>query len=260
MRDHAVEDLGPHFKLGIYSDTHHGSDFAADDEREQFYGFCHREGVERLLHCGDATAGNGVYPGQIMELRRDCIGATEQIERAAADFIKADLPIDFILGNHDEAWFKRAGLDTGREIENAVARMGSTHPITCVGHGSARILIGKEPNQCIIDLLHPSGGTAYAVSYRPQKVAESYTGGDKPHIICLGHFHKAEALPHLRNMVVIQPGCFEWQTPYMRRKPIEAHVAGCVIEGWMAELNGKASLTRLRIEYLKFYAAMTGAG
>ena len=245
---------GEHFKIGLLSCTHHGSRFAADAERLQFYELCRKEGVEHLYHCGDVVAGNNVYRGQLRDLYDDCITADAQVERAAQDFVAAGIPISFILGNHDDKWFKDLGFDVGRHIEIRAAALGAEHPITCLGHGGARIVLGKKPQQCVLDLVHPGGGTAYALSYRLQKIVESYTGGDKPHIVVAGHFHKAEEIPHLRNTVAIQPGCFEWQTPFMRSRAIEAHLAGCIVEGWIGKVGRKYGLTRTRVEFAKFYS------
>jgi len=248
---------GAHWKVAFVSCTHHGSIYAADEERRQFYAFCRKEGVEHIYHCGDVTAGNNVYRGQLRDLREDCIKADSQAQRATEDFVAADLPISFILGNHDDKWLKDLGFNIGEHIEARAKVLGAKRPIRCLGSGAARIIIGKKPNQCVVDLQHPGGGTAYALSYRSQKIVESYTGGDKPHVIAIGHFHKAEVIPHLRNTTAIQPGCFEWQTPFMRSRAIEAHVAGCIAEGWMAPMerrDSRSTLTRLRTEFVKFYA------
>jgi len=251
----------PHFKIGLYADTHIGSAYEAEEERKNFYALCHAEGVTALYHAGDVVAGNGVYRGQIHELRPDCIGAQAQVERAARDFVGADLDIYFILGNHDLKWWMDYGFNVGTQIEDTARALGGERTIKCLGQASARINLGKEPCQCVLDLIHPSGGTAYAISYRAQKIAESYTGGDKPHVVSIGHFHKANELPHCRNMAAIQPGCFEWQTPFMRGKALEAHVAGCILEGWMEEVNGRPSMRRMRMEWAKYYApARSAAG
>jgi len=256
---------GEHFKIGIFGDTQYGSSYAAEREVAQFFAFCRQEKVQALYHTGDVTDGNGVYPGHIRELRPDCLNADAQAERAAQAFVAAGLPIYFILGNHDLKWYRDIGFDVGLKIEDRAIQLGAKHPIKCLGHEDARVRLGTT-TPCLLDILHPSGGTPYAISYRSQKIVADMEGGDKPHIVAVGHLHKAEDLPHIRNVVAIQPGCFQWQTPFMRKKPTPAHVAGCVIEGWMTRLevgdseandrseNGVPTLTRLRYEWLKFYA------
>ncbi len=82
-------------------------------------------------------------------------------------------------------------------------------------------------------LIHPSGGTAYALSYKPQKWAESLSGGKKPDIAGIGHFHKIEQLFY-RNIHIFQTGTFESQTPFMARKGLAAMVGA-----WILSINGQ---------------------
>lgn len=85
-----------------------------------------------------------------------------------------------------------------------------------------------RPNETVLRLLHPSGGTAYAISYKSQKWATSLSGGNKPHIAGIGHYHKIEQLFY-RNIHIFQSGTFEEQTPFMSRKQLAAHVGGWIL-------------------------------
>ena len=254
MRTHKHDFFGRHFRIGIFGDTHFGSAYEAEAALDEFYGVCRRADVGALYHVGDVTAGVNAYRGQIRELREDCTGVDGQIDRAVARLKAAQLPVYFILGNHDRKVYSDFGVDIGIRIQQAVLTSGHPHKIECVGHEHARLMVGPGVSPCVLDLIHPGGGTAYAISYRPQKIVEGYLGGDKPHVVAIGHFHKAEILPHVRNITSIQPGCFEWQTPFMRRKQIAAHVAGAIVEGWMDLIDGMPSLVRVRVEFVKFYA------
>ena len=99
-----------------------------------------------------------------------------------------------------------------------------------------------------VALLHPDGGTAYALSYKSQKIIEAWEGGSKPHIIGIGHFHKAEFMPRYRNVKAIQAGCFQNQTPYMARKALAAHVGGWIVEIVLGELYNV-----VRTEFVEFF-------
>ena len=77
-------------------------------------------------------------------------------------------------------------------------------------------------------VMHGGGGSSYAISYRPQKIIESFTGGEKPSILLLGHYHK-QFYARTRNVHVLLPGCTEDQTIFMRKKSIEAHVGGALV-------------------------------
>ena len=77
--------------------------------------------------------------------------------------------------------------------------------------------------------LHPGGGSAYALSYRPQKILESMSGGEKPNVVLIGHYHKL-SVNLIRNVWAIQVGCTQDQTIFMRKKNIEAHVGGVIVD------------------------------
>ena len=64
----------------------------------------------------------------------------------------------------------------------------------------------------------------------------SYQGGEKPNILLIGHYHKAE-YGYPREVHVVQAGCTEDQTPFMRKLKIQAHVGGWTI-GFDLDDNG----------------------
>ncbi|MFW6173353.1 MAG: hypothetical protein ACOC5T_06375, partial [Elusimicrobiota bacterium] len=88
----------------------------------------------------------------------------------------------------------------------------------------------------------------YAVSYRSQKLVESYTGGEKPNAVFIGHYHKADHMPCFRNVQAIQAGAFQAQTPYMKKKQTPSHVGGWIIERTEGDL-----VNRLKTEFVAFY-------
>lgn len=57
----------------------------------------------------------------------------------------------------------------------------------------------------------------------------SLEGGEKPAVGLYGHFHKLWA-GNIRNVWAIQTGTAEEQTPFMRKKRLEAHVGGVIVE------------------------------
>jgi hypothetical protein len=112
----------------------------------------------------------------------------------------------------------------------------------------ADILIGPQENTRI-RLFHPGGGTAYAISYKPQKVVESFSGGDKPSVLFLGHFHKAGYF-FTRNIHTFMAGCVEDQTVFMREKHIEAHRGYWKID---VETEKNGGIARICPEFTPFY-------
>jgi hypothetical protein len=75
--------------------------------------------------------------------------------------------------------------------------------------------------------MHPGGGSAYALSYAPQKIVEGFDGGAKPAVLLIGHYHKA-SYQMTRNVHVVQTGCFQDQSLFMRQKKLAAHVGGWI--------------------------------
>jgi hypothetical protein len=134
------------------------------------------------------------------------------------------LPTRFITGNHDESLKKLAGMRPGEEL----ARRRPDWEFLGSCSGRVELAAGKG-RSCIVDLMHPGGGSSYAISYRSQKLVESIEGGTKPDVLLIGHYHKAEWMPSYRNVCVVQSGCFQWQTPFMRDLALAAHVGGWII-------------------------------
>ena len=105
------------------------------------------------------------------------------------------------------------------------------HDWSNLGYMEADIVLQNvnSGKAAILRVTHPGGGSSYAISYRPQKIIESYEGGEKPAVALFGHYHKFDA-GSIRNVWFGQTGCAQDQTPFMRKKSIEAHVGGLVIE------------------------------
>ena len=87
----------------------------------------------------------------------------------------------FITGNHDASIIKRCGYDIGYPIANQRDDM--------IYLGQSDAVVNLTPN-CTLELRHPIDGTAYALSYKLQKMIESMSGGEKPNILAVGHYHK----------------------------------------------------------------------
>jgi len=97
-------------------------------------------------------------------------------------------------------------------------------------------------------LYHGNDGSAYAISYKLQKLIESFTGGEKPNIVLSGHYHKAMEM-FSRNVFGFECGTLCGQTRWMRGKKIQAHMGFGIIEVWK---NGRG-IQRLRHEFFPYY-------
>ena len=143
----------------------------------------------------------------------------------------------------------REGIDFGRYLAFEAAAIGRKD-LHYLGFMEADIRLETSAGKySYLRLLHPGGGSAYALSYRPQKIIESLQGGEKPAVLLCGHFHK-QADFAIRNVWTILAGCTQDQTPFMRKHSIEAHVGFCVVE---MQQDAKGAIRRVRVEHTSYY-------
>jgi len=230
------------YKFGLTSDWHIGSLYDNQDALIEFHRYADSQGVRDFFCAGDVLEGQKMFRGQEYELRE--VSFAQQL--GALVNVTAQFPkrskVHFISGNHDASFAKQIGFNVGEYMAKACPNMH------CIGRDSAMITIETPSSDLRIALIHPDGGTAYALSYKSQKIIESWEGGRKPHIIGIGHFHKAEYMPRYRNVKAIQAGCFQNQTPYMARKALAAHVGGWIVEVVLGELYNT-----IKTEFVEFF-------
>jgi len=234
-------------RFGMIGDTQIGSLYQRLDALGGFYGHCSREGIPIVFHTGDVLDGWRVYRGQEFELHPNGRSWPEQRKMFADMAPRIDgITTIFITGNHDSSFKKLIGLVVGDELTRARPDwkfigqdIGSTILKTGDGH------------EFVVQLLHPGGGTAYAVSYHAQKIVESLSGGQKPDLIGIGHYHKAMWMPQYRNVSALLTGTFQSQTPFMIQHSLAAHIGGWIITVTLAD---KKKLTsRVQAEFVSFY-------
>jgi len=211
-------------RFGVFGDTHIGSTYERLDALRDYYANAQAREITTMIHAGDVLAGHRVYRGQEFEIHKH--GWEEQRRHFAEAMPQSgDITTYFITGNHDASFKKLTGMEPGPSL------MEAREDWQWVGADIGTVEL-KTSNglKFRVQLLHPGGGTAYAISYRPQKLIESLAGGTKPDLLVIGHYHKLEFMPAYRNVAVLQAGCFEDQTPYMAREGIQAHVGGWFID------------------------------
>lgn len=232
-------------RFGLVSDTHWENLCACRDELESVYDFFAAEGITDVLHAGDLSdgPGNRGYMGHAQEVRDDCQTARQCVRHIIETYPRrAGMTTHYISSakSHDGWELAASGFDMGRVIQDGFAytRQGpggddvewveGREDMDFLGHDDVTFTVGPE-GRTKIHLHHPDGGSAYAVSYQPQKWAEMLEGGAKPHLAILGHYHKLNWIRE-RNIQVVSAECMCWQTPFMRRKRIAAHVGYFLLE------------------------------
>lgn len=226
-------------KFAVSGDDHIGSLYTHTAAMQAFHEHAAKSGCEAIYKTGDELDGHRVYRGQEFELRD--VGLEAQVSRLAGIDL-ADIPVRFITGNHDGSFKTAAGVHVGKTIE--AARKGWEF----LGEEQARVEWETPSGKFSLMLIHPGGGSSYALSYRPQKIVESLEGGTKPDLLAIGHYHKAEFIPSYRNVAVLQSGTFQRQTPFMARQGLAAHVGG-----WIIDVTVGDGHNIIKAEFVAFY-------
>lgn len=189
-------------------------------------------------------AGN-LVDGEFRYNRQELLatGVEGQIMYAAKHYPQRDgIVTQFISADDHEGWWtKTVGFDVGRYMASSFKDLGRKD-LQWIGHMEVDLPLHQDNKGAVLKISHPGGGTAYAASYKAQKAVESLQGGEKPSVWIIGHYHKYVVF-YPRGVFVLQPGCVEDQTMFMRKKHIPAHVGGCILEVKMTTYGGIGSVT-----------------
>jgi len=226
-------------KFGLLGDTHFGSKFVQIEHLHKAYEMFKAEGITDVYHAGDLTEGENMRQGHAYECYVH--GADENVAELVKNYPRiSGINTHYILGNHDASFVKHAGLNISSQISAQRTDM------KYIGFSQATVML--TPN-CIMELRHPGGGSAYAISYKAQKIVEALSGGTKPNIIAFGHYHKLEYLFY-RNVHVLQTGTLQAQSSFMRDLGLAAHTGYWIVT---VHVNEDGHVTRILPEMLPIY-------
>ena len=205
-------------RIGLVSDTHMNSIYTQITALHELYEIFRREGITEVYHAGDLDEGEEMRVGHKYECYRQ--GVDEHIEEIVRVYPKVNgIRTKAITGNHDHSLIKRAGFSIGPAIASR------REDFEFLGMDYAKIML--TPNFSM-ELRHPADGSAYSLSYKPQKMVESM-GQNVPNLLVIGHYHKAGYFMY-RGVHAILAGTTQAQSSFMRNKSLEAHVGGWIIE------------------------------
>jgi hypothetical protein len=217
---------GRRIRFGLTSDNHLGSKYARMEVLEALYDIWEADGITDVYQCGNMIDGDARFN------RFDLLvhGMKDQAEYFVENWPRRDgMHLHFITGDDHEGWYvQREGVDIGEYLQHVAQQNGRTD-MHYLGHMEQDVIFKAKNGHSTMRLLHAGGGSAYATSYTAQKIVESYQGGEKPNILLIGHYHKAE-YGYPREVHCVQAGCTEDQTPFMRKLKIQAHVGGWTVE------------------------------
>ena len=252
---HTRSDL-PEFKtdkdgwlsFGFTSDNHLGSKYERLDVLNDLYDKFQEEGVEHVFNAGNWIDGEASF--NLHDLHTH--GVSNQLAYLAKNYPqRAGLKTYAVAGDDHEGWYaQRAGMDIGRMAENVMREHGRDDWVD-MGYMEAFVNLthAGSGRSCKLHLMHPGGGTAYAVSYTVQKIVEGYDGGEKPAVLLAGHYHKL-MYALIRNVHAVQTGCTQDQTPFARKKKISFHLGGGTVR---LRLNEDGAVSRFKLEIFNYF-------
>jgi len=229
-----------HVKFAVISDTHIGSIYFHEKDLLQTFKKIEKEKVDFIIHPGDHV--DGFYaPHRMQQLwELEDLGYTQQMKHVLKLYKEAPNKIFGIDGNHDDTYVRLVGAIIGEELEDKLGKDNFEH----LGKGEGHIKLGDM----IIQIRHPGTGSAYALSYRSQKYADSITGGTKPNMSITGHHHKFFYMMY-RNILMLEAGTLCSQTRFQRDKELANHKGFSFVE---LKYN-KKGITRAKIDWIPMY-------
>lgn len=230
---------GGRFRFCSPNDPHIGSKQFKPEIWDKARKYSEKTGCEAVYCAGDLIEGMSGRDGHVYELTH--VGVSAQMQYAAELINQWKLPFYAIMGNHDE-WASskmNMGVNVGSELESKCKNF------KCLGNMEADVELKKG---VVMKLFHPNGGSAYAPGYKLMKLAESFSGGEKPNIVIQGHYHKALYM-FSRNIHLFEGGTLQGQSKFMRGKSLAAHVGFWIIDVYF----GPQGIQRLGAEFHPSY-------
>lgn len=232
---------GETIRFGSIGDTQLGSRYENLALLNAAYDVFADEGIDLVLHPGDLLDGEKMYRGHEYELHTH--GSDAQVAYCVKEYpYREGVETDFILGNHDRSFWKHSGTDIGLQIDR------QREDMVYLGMGEADVTLSCDVGDVVVRLSHPGKGTSYAISYQVQKYVEALTGGHKPNMLLVGHYHKQEHIFY-RNIQTCQTGCAQHQTPFMRERNLAAMQGFYIIELTVNEMG----ISRCKTEWMPCY-------
>lgn len=242
-RDYFGDDW---IRFGAIGDTHLASKYSRLDVLNALYDIYEQEGITTVYHAGNWIDGEARFN------KYDLLatGVEGQVDYFIKHYPKRNgIKTYIISGDDHEGWFvQREHINIGAYME-ARAKQAGRDDLIDLGYMERDIVFKNDRGSSKLRVIHAGGGSAYAVSYTSQKYVESLQGGEKPNMILVGHYHKFD-YSYPREVSVIQVGCTEDQTPFMRKKRIQAMVGGVVVQ---IKQNKRGNFIRNKVEWLPFY-------
>lgn len=216
------------FHFGALGDSHLGSKYERLDVTNDLYDRYAKSGVDRVFHTGNWIDGDEPKNRHDIAVH----GMEPQLAYLAANYPRRKGIVTYaVTGEDHEGWWTRSeGIDIGKRAEQTMREHGRTDWVN-LGFMEAHVKLvnANSGESSFMAVVHPGGGSSYALSYSLQKIIEALEGGEKPAVGLYGHYHKLWA-GNIRSVWVACTGCGQDQTVFTRNKvKQEVHVGGTEI-------------------------------
>ena len=237
---------GKWVRFGVVGDKHLGNMHARLDVLKLMYDLFEAEGITTVYDTGNWIDGEARFnKGELL-----VHGMDQQINYWIDNHPqRKGITTYYVAGDDHEGWYQqRECLEIGKHAM-LMAQDAGRDDLKYLGYAEALVELKASNGSRMMMVNHPGGGAAYAISYKGQKYVESLQGGEKPAIVLQGHYHKFN-VGYPREVWVVDTGTCCDQTLFMRKKQLNAHVGGCIVELMQAP-DGR--VVRFRTEFLPFY-------
>lgn len=207
-----VEDL-EEVKLCFVSDTHFGTSTQQLTLLNKVYKEAYLRGIDTVLHLGDLVDGDYRNKRPAHPYTVFLQGFDQQCEYVIENYPSVKgLTTYFIQGSHDDTHFLNGGATMGKWI------MKSRNDMFYVGQDDYIYKAGTK-NNVEIEMHHPGGGSAKALSYNPQEKINRMEPDEKPRVLAIGHYHKSYYMFY-RNVHALLVPCFMDKSGFMIRNSL----------------------------------------
>ena len=222
--------------LGIVSDTHLVSKWQQLSLLHSAFKHFDEVGVDAVAHVGDINEGRNMYKGHAEHVFLHGYDESRIYVEKNFPRLKDGKKIYIVTGNHDYSWYNAFGASFMKAL------CATRDDFVWVGDAIGSLNIGGLR----VEMMHPTGGSAYAYSYKPQKLTESLVASllqryrigkaQLPHIALYGHWHIKLQL-EVMGVECFAAGCFQTQTPYMAHKGLHPHIGYWIIKAVLDETD-----------------------
>ena len=233
--------------FGVTSDNHLCNRHSRLDVLKAAYDHFERVGIKDVFNCGNWIDGEAPFNKTELIVAP---GMESQLDYLVDNWpARKGITTHFIAGDDHEGWYtRREGVEIGKRLEQSAREQGR-HDLHYLGYAECDIALVFGRGAAVMRVVHPGGGSAYAISYTDQKRTESYQGGEKPHIELVGHYHKFNQ-GYPREVHTVQCGCTCDQTLFMRKKRLQAHVGFVEVK---IKQDNQGAIERFAVEWFPFF-------